>query len=86
MFNPLTIAIGRPFFGPKSLAARARELVKPSTDSVSLLVDIEKTVLSFQWVFSRGDVTMRECFGNFGHLWPALGRNPLTHSVGSKFC
>jgi len=29
---------------------------------------------------------MRACFGNFDHLWPALGPNPLTHSIGSKFC
>jgi len=31
--NPLTTAIGRPFFGHKSPAARARELFKPFTDS-----------------------------------------------------
>jgi len=39
--NPLTTAIGQPFWH-KSPAARARELFKPSTDSASLLVDIEK--------------------------------------------
>jgi len=27
---------------------------------------------------------MRACFENFGHLWLALGLNPLNHSVGSK--
>ena len=46
-FNPLTTAIGRPLFGHKSPAARARELFKASTDSASLLVDIEKKRFSF---------------------------------------
>ena len=64
----------------------ARELFKPFTDSASLLVNIEKNVFRFRWGFSGGDVTMRACFGNFGHLWPALGPNPLTHSIGSNFC
>jgi len=83
-FNPLTTAIGRPFFGHK---APARELFKPSTVSASLLVDIKKkNFFRFRWVFSGGDVTMRACFGNFGHLWPAMRPNPLTHSIGSKFC
>jgi len=44
---PLMTAIGRPFFGHKSPAAKARELFKPSTDSASLLVDIEKKRFSF---------------------------------------
>jgi len=39
--NPLTAVIGRPFFGQKLPAARARELFKPSMDSASLLVEIE---------------------------------------------
>jgi len=86
VFNPLTTAIDRTFFGHKSPAARARELFKPSTDSASLPVDIEKNNFRFQWGFSGGDVTMTPCFGNFGHVWPALGPNPLTHSIGSKFC
>jgi len=46
-FNPLTPTIGRPFYGHKSPAARARELFKPSTNSASLLVDIEKTFFVF---------------------------------------
>jgi len=46
-FNPLTTAIGRPFFGHKSSAARARELFKPSTDSTNLAVKIEKKSFSF---------------------------------------
>jgi len=28
---------------------------------------------------------MRACFGNFGHLSPALGPNPMTHSFDSNF-
>ena len=85
-FHPLTTVIGQPFFGHKSPAARARELFKPSTDSATLLVDIDKNVFRFQSGFSGGDVTTWACFGNFVHLWPALGPNPLTHSIGSKFC
>ena len=27
---------------------------------------------------------MRVCFRDFGHLWPALGPNPLTQSIGLK--
>jgi len=41
--------IGAPFFGHKSPATRARELFKPSTDSASLGVKIEKKFFSF-WV------------------------------------
>jgi len=61
----------------------ARELSKPSTDSV---VKIEKNVFHFRWEVSGGDVRKKACFGNFGHLWPALGPNPMTHSFGSEFC
>jgi len=64
----------------------ARELFKPSTDSASLVVKIEKNNFLFRWGFSEGDVTKRTCFGKVGHPWPALGPNPLTHSIGSKFC
>jgi len=39
--------IGAPFFGHKLPAAGARELFKPSTDSASLLVDIEKNIFCF---------------------------------------
>jgi len=68
-FKLLTTAIGQPFFGHKSPAARARQLFKPSTDSASLLVDIEKkNVFGFCWLSSGGDVTMRAYFGNFGQL------------------
>ena len=47
LINPLTAAIGRPFFGQKLPAAR--ELFKPSTDSASLLVEIEKNVFRFRF-------------------------------------
>ena len=62
--------IGAPFFGHKSPAARARELFKPSTDSASLLVVIEKKkffVLGLS--FSGGNVTSR---GVFAFFWPHL--------------
>jgi len=85
-FNPLTAAIGRPFFGHKSPAARARELFKPSTDSASLLVDIEKK----SFTFSVG-IFWRWCHneGMFWKFWSPLADprpNTLTHSIGSKFC
>jgi len=51
VLNPLTTAIGWPFFGHKSPTAIARELFKPSTDSASLLADIEKNVFRFRWGF-----------------------------------
>jgi len=45
--NSLVATIGRHFFSHESSAARARELLKPSTDSASLLVDIKKTFFVF---------------------------------------
>jgi len=54
-------------------------------DSASLVVKIEKNVFRFRWGISGGDVTTKECFGNFGQLWSAPGPNPLTPSFGSKF-
>jgi len=42
---------------------------KPSTDSASLEVKIEKkNVFRFRWGVSGGGVTKRACFGNFGYL------------------
>ena len=38
------------------------------------------------WGVFRGWVKMRACFGNFGHFWPALSPNSLTHSFDIKFC
>ena len=64
----------------------AGELSKPSTNSTSLVVKIEKKRFCFCWGISEGDVTKKACFENFGHLWPAVSSNPLTHSFGSKFC
>ena len=46
----------------------------------------KKNVFRFWCGISGGDVTKKACFVNFGHLWPALGPNPLTHSFGSKLC
>jgi len=68
-FNPLTTAIGRPFFDHKSPAARARELFKPSTDSASVLVDIEKKIFVFGLAFAGGNVTGG---GVFAFFWPPL--------------
>jgi len=53
LLNPLMAVIGRPFFGHKSPAARARELFKHSTDSACLLVDIKKSFLLSVGVFWR---------------------------------
>ena len=47
-------------------AARARELFKPSTDSTSLLVEIEKKFFRFGFGFCGGEVTI------FSHFWPPL--------------
>jgi len=65
--------IDRPFFGHKSPVARARELFKPSTDSASLLVDIEKKRF---FVFGGGfpEVTSQwvhvlEILVTFGRPW-----------------
>jgi len=74
--------IGSPLFGHKTPAAKARELFKPSTDSASLLVDIENKILLFLvWRLLGG--TSQVHF--FGHLYLALGPNQLTHSFGSSF-
>jgi len=59
------------------------ELFKPSTDSASLLVDIEKKSFSFSVGGSLGGPPQ---VGVFWKIWPALGPNPLTHSFDSKFC
>jgi len=70
----------------KSPGTRARELSKSSTDSESLVVKIKKKVFRFRWGISGGDVKKKACFGNVGHLRPALDPNSLTHSFDSKFC
>ena len=37
----------------------------------------KKTIFDFGGGISGGDVTKKAFFGNFTHLWPALGPNPL---------
>ena len=77
---------GSQFFGHKSPAARARELFKPSTDSASLPVKIEKKNFSFSvWRSLGGPPQVGVFLLFFSHLWPALGPNPLGHSFGSRF-
>jgi len=84
--EPDQTAIGQPFFGLKSPAARAGELFKPSTDLASLVHKIEKkTIFGFSGRFSRGDVTKKTRFGNFGHLWPALDLNLLSILLVQSF-
>jgi len=67
-FNSLTTVIGRPFFGHKSPAARAKELFKPSTDSASLVVDIKKSFSFSVGVFWR----WRHNEGMFWKFWSPL--------------
>jgi len=64
--------IGSPFFGHKLLAARARELFKPSTDSPSLLVDIEKNFFCFWFGVRWGERHKWACFCIFlaTFAWP----------------
>jgi len=73
---------GSHFFGHKSPAARARELFKPSTDSASFLVDIEKKFFLF-WHLLGGTSQVGVFLHFFGHL--SLAPNQLTHSFGSSF-
>jgi len=64
--------IGSPFFGHKLPAARARELFKPSTDSASLLVDIEKIFFHFWFGICWGERHKWGCFCSFlaTFTWP----------------
>ena len=77
--------IGAPFFGHKSLAARARELFKPSTDSESLLVDIEKKNFRFGFEVFWGYVTSRGVFVLFWPSLPGPGRCPNGPFFSSKY-
>ena len=45
----------------------------------------KKKHFSFSVGGSLGGPPQVEVFQNFGHLWPALGPNLLTHSFDSKF-
>ena len=58
--------IGSHFSGHKSPAARARELFKPSKDSASLLLNIEKNVFRFRF----GDFL--EVTSQWGHVLEIL--------------
>jgi len=46
---------------------------------------LKKTIFGFGGGFSGGVVTKKTCFGKTGHLWLALGPNPLIHFFGSNF-
>jgi len=74
--------LARPFFCHKSPAARARELFKPSTDSASLLVDIEK-IFVFGLAFAGGNITSG---GVFAFFWtPLPGPQPIDPFLWLKF-
>jgi len=66
-------------------ATRARELFKPSKDSPSLLADIEKIFSFLVWRLLGGTSQVEVFLHIFGHIYLALGPNPLTHSFGSSF-
>jgi len=54
-----------------------------TTDSASLVVEIEKKIFVFGGGFSGGNAISG---GVFGYLYLALGPNPLSHHYGSRFC
>jgi len=63
-----------------SPAARAGELSKPPADSESLPVEIEKIYFYFLVWGYLGETSQVGVFLRFfGHLYPALGANPLSH-------
>ena len=74
---------GRHFYGHNLPAAIDRELFKPSTDAVILLVSI-KYFFDLGLVFSWRDLTKWGCFLIFNHLWLALGANAISNFFGSK--
>jgi len=57
----------------------ARELFKPSTDSASLVVQIEKKFFVLHVGFSLGDVILGTCFCPCGQIYLALGTNSTSH-------
>jgi len=64
----------------------ARELFKPSTDSASLAVKIEKKNFSFWfWAFLGGTSQVGVFLRCFGHICLALGVVPMGHFLDSKF-
>jgi len=56
------------------LTNRARELIKPSTDSGSLQHEIEKIFFGLDFGFFVCYVTMRACLGNFRPTLPEPGQ------------
>ena len=71
LFNPIT--------------RQARELSKPSTDSASLLIEIEKNVFRFRFGVRWGGRYKWVCYCFFCHLYLALDSNPLSRYFGSRF-
>jgi len=67
-----------------SPAAKAGKLFKPSTDSASLLVEIEKNVFVLGLGLSEGDVTSGGVFAIFGLFCVALDVNPMSQFFRSK--
>jgi len=64
----------------------ARELSKPSSDSTSLLLEIEKkTIFVFGLGFAGETAASGGIFAFFGHLYLALDHNPLRHYFVSIF-
>jgi len=62
----------------------ARELFKPSTDSASLLVKIEKKIFVLGLSFSGRNVTSRGVFALFWPSLPGPGRRPNGPFFGLK--
>jgi len=58
--NPLTAAIGRPFFGQKS--PELESCSNPLWIQQVFLLRSKNTFFVFSLAFSGGDVTMRACF------------------------
>jgi len=54
--------------------------LKPSTDSASLVVEVE--FFRFRWGVFGGE---RHKWGCFGYIYLALGPNLLGHYYGSRF-
>ena len=63
----------------------ARELSKASSDSASLLLEIEKKIFVFGLGFDGGTAASGGVLAFFGHLYLALDHNPLGHYFGSRF-
>ena len=73
---------GYRFFGYNSLAAAAREVFEPSTDSASLVVPSQKTIFHFWVLGSLGGSSQVGVFSHFyGLLYPALD----AHRMGPHF-